>query len=261
VRIQVKTQQTTKQRDPNLKSVIAAAIVASCLMLGHGLIYRAIADRLAAPVTTTPISPEVLGKFPMQIGDWEGQEVPLDEKIRRRTDADALINRQYVRKKGSECISFYVACGVNARDLMPHRPEVCYVGAGWTRTNRRSLELPLKDGTALPCNVIWFSRGVLDNTRIVVLDYYIVDGQYSRDVSLLRWKAARGSGTVRYVAQVQIATSITGTLTSDSAAGLISGFAIDSAPLIAGLFKDIQSAPNADTSTDCRTGSEGNGDG
>jgi len=100
---------------------------------------------------------------------------------------------------------------------MPHRPEVCYTGAGWTRTDKQSMELPLSDSTELPCNVMQFSRGILTIEKIVVLDYYIVDDEYCRDVSLLRSKAWKGSGTVRYVAQVQIVTSIQSNQTADSA--------------------------------------------
>ena len=42
---------------------------------------------------------------------------------------------------------------------------------------------------------------------MTVLNYYIVDGQYSPDVSLLRSKAWRGQGGIRYVAQIQIVCS------------------------------------------------------
>jgi hypothetical protein len=236
----MKAERTIRSGKPNRRPVRVAAVVASCLMLGHGLAYRVLAARLAAPATAQPVAPESLARFPLQLGEWTGQEVALDEAIRRGTDTDALVNRQYTRRGGLDSVSFYIACGVKARDLMPHRPEVCYTGAGWTRMDRRSLELPLSNGMTLPCNVMWFSRGVLNTVKIVVLDYYIVDGEYCRDVSLLRSKAWRGSGTVRYVAQVQISTSITGALTSESAVGVISEFAAASASPVAGLFEHTE---------------------
>jgi EpsI family protein len=234
----------TELQTPNRQSTIAAAVAASCLMLVFGLAYRVVAARLEAPTDATPISPAALARFPMQIGDWTGEEVPMDEAVVRATDTDAHLNRRYSRHGGLEVVSFYVASGIKARDLMPHRPEVCYVGAGWTRTDHRLVDLSLRDSTKLPCNIMQFSRGVLNAQKVVVLDYYLVDGQYCPDVSLLRSKAWRGSGTVRYVAQVQITTSVTETLTSDSAAALVSGFAIDSAALTAELFKHVQDDQN-----------------
>ena len=235
-----------KIENQNPRPVMFAAVAASLLMLVFGLGYRVLATRLEAPVNTTPISPAVLERFTMQIGDWTGREVPLDEAIVRATDTDAHINRSYSRNNGSEFITLYIATGVKARDLMPHRPEVCYTGAGWTRIDKRSMELPLSDGTALPCNVMQFSRGVLTVNKIVVLDYYIVDGEYCRDVSLLRSKAWRGSGTVRYVAQVQIVTSIQSNQTADSATKSVSAFAVESASSISKLFEDIEDDQEAD---------------
>ena len=235
-----------KIENQNPRPVMFAAVAASLLMLVFGLGYRVLAARLEAPVNTTPIPPAVLKRFTMQIGDWTGREVPLDEAIVRATDTDAHINRSYSRNNGLEFISLYIATGVKARDLMPHRPEVCYTGAGWTRIDKRSMELPLSDGTALPCNVMQFSRGVLTVNKIVVLDYYIVDGEYSSDVSLLRSKAWRGSGTVRYVAQVQIVTSIQSNQTADSATKSVSAFAVESASSISKLFEDIEENQEAE---------------
>jgi len=112
--------------------------------------------------------------------------------------------------------------------------------------DRRALKLPLSDGMILPCNVLQFSRGALNTQRVMVLDYYLVDGQYCRDVSLLRSKAWRGSGTVDYVAEVQIVVSIVATQTADSAQTIVSDFAVESAPLIAELFKDAAEDQRAD---------------
>ena len=162
----------------------------------------------------------------------------MDEAIVRATDTDAHLNRRYTRRGGLEAVSFYIASGVKARDLMPHRPEVCYTGAGWTLTDRRSVELPLSDSTKLPCNIMQFSRGALNMQKVVVLDYYLVDGQYCADVSLLRSKAWRGQGSVRYVAQIQIVTPVTEALNAQAASKLVSDFAVESAVLTASLFDD-----------------------
>jgi len=235
-----------KNDNPNRQSVIVAAVVAGFLMLVSSAAYRALAARLAAPVNASPIPPAALERLPLQIGGWTGQEVPLDEAIVRATDTEAHINRRYSRHNASEYISLYVAYGVRARDLMPHRPEVCYTGAGWTLIDRRSMELPLSDGMKLPCSVFQFSRSTLNTKKTVVLNYYIVDRQYCRDVSLLRSKAWRGSGTVRSVAQVQIVASVTANLTADLAARIVYTFAVESAPSISRLFESTKESRRSD---------------
>jgi len=221
---------------PSLRPAMLAAIAASLLMLISGLTYRL----LATPVDKTPIDPDILQTFPLQIGDWIGQRVPLDTIIARATSADALINRKYSRRNGLQTISFYMACGVNVHELLGHRPESCYTGAGWTLIDRRSVELPLDDGTKLPCDIFKFFRGGLDNHTVTVLNYFIVDGQCG-DSSLLRPKAWHRFAAVDYAGQIQIVTS-SKTITNNVAKSLVCSFAVDSAPLIARLFDDIKKA-------------------
>jgi EpsI family protein len=220
------------------QSVIFATLTASVIMLASGLTYRVLATRLATPSQKVPIDPSRLAQFPMEIGDWTGQDVALDEAIVRRTGTDAHLNRRYINQTGLEAVSFYVAYGVQARDLVAHRPEVCYIGNGWALMDKRFLELPLGDGTMLPCNVMQFSRGGLLTDKLVVLDYYLVDGQYCHDVSLLRFKAWRGSGTVDYVVHVQITTPVIEIRGEGSVeTKRVSDFAIASASVLAGIFE------------------------
>ncbi len=237
-----------ESEESNRRPVIAATMTASCLMLVFGVAYGTLAARLNGSGNSTPIPAAVLDRFPIQLGEWTGQDVPLDEEIVRATDTDAHLSRRYSRHGNLESISFYIASGVKARDLMPHRPEVCYTGAGWTLMDRRSLELPLGDGTRLSCNVLQFSRGALNKQGVLVLDYYIVDGEYCRDVSRLRYKVWRGSGAVRYVAQMQISTSITEILNADVATKIICDFAVESALPIARLFENADEDRREDES-------------
>ncbi len=215
-------------------------------MFLFGLVYHVLATQIAAPGDSTPIDPCALEHFPLEIEEWTGQEVSMDKEIIRATDTDAHLNRRYSRLNGLEHISFYIACGVRARDLMPHRPEVCYTGSGWTLAHNNILELPLPDNNILPCNIMLFSGGGLGAEKVMVLYYYIVDGQYCQDVSLLRSKIWRGSGAVGYVAQVQITTAVPATQTTDKALKLVTAFAIDSALQTTELFQSIKMEGNSD---------------
>lgn len=230
----------------NLRGVIAAAITAIFLMAVFGAVHRILAAKLATSVDIPLIPSETLEKLPLQLGEWTGKEVELDDDIIRATDTDAHISRSYSRYNALENIWLYVAYGTRARDLMPHRPEVCYTGSGWTLMTRGSRELLLNDGTKLECTIFQFSRGTLNKKKLAVLHYYIVDGQYCRDVSLLRSNVWRGSGTVNYVAQVQVVTAIRGDLTIDSAVKMISTFAVESAPSISELFRNAQDSLGTD---------------
>jgi len=128
-----------------------------------------------------------------------------------------------------------VAYGVRARDLMPHRPEVCYPGAGWTFRGSVDRELALPNGPSLACRVLRFAHGTFDQRQIVVVNYYIVDGQYCPDVSLLRSKAWRGSRGVRYVVQVQVTATSDAYTDLDMAEAGVLAFATESADFIQGV--------------------------
>ncbi len=54
-----------------------------------------------------------------------------------------------------------------------------------------------------------FSRGALLGERLTVLNYYLLDGKYSPDVTALRDHAWRFKAGLQYVAQVQIVSGDT----------------------------------------------------
>ena len=224
------------------RKLVAAALVASLLILFLGVTYRVIAVRLGISWGATPLDPQTLEKFPMQIGDWMGRKVPLDEAIRRKTNADAYINRSYSRSNDFGSVGLYIACGVRARDLVAHRPEVCYISAGWTLLETQPLQLERKDGITLPCSIFNFSRGGLDKVKISVLHYFIVDGCYCGDVSVAMIKTGRRFGMADYVAQVHITSS--SNFPDDVSEQITYDFAVDSALDIARLFGNFNKNRN-----------------
>ena len=237
-----------KKEKTNIRKIILATFAAGLLIVSSGAGFRVLAARLASPVNTLVMSSEDLQRLPLQIGDWTGQDVAMDEAIVRATDTDALVNRKYFCKSTLDGVGLYIAYGARARDLEPHRPEVCYIGSGWTLVDKQSMELTANNDLKLPCGILQFSRGALNTEKVIVLDYYIVDSQYSSDVSLLRSKAWLGSGTIKYVAQIQIVAAFVENREKDTQIKNVCKFAIESASLISDLFekgqKDILSDGN-----------------
>jgi hypothetical protein len=174
----------------------------------------------------------------MAIGNWIGQDVPLDETVIPRTDADTLINRRYLRDDGSGPIDLYIACGTRVNELMQHQPDVCYKGAGWKLADYRHADLQIDNQAKLSCEIFQFQRTDLTSERTVVLHYFIADGRHYGSISLFRSRVWRIFGAVDYAAQVQIAASCE-TSSIESVTKAVCDFAVDSAPLIGGVFRDI----------------------
>jgi EpsI family protein len=227
---------------PDQRPILLAAATAAALMLISGGAYRLAAAYLDRPTDSVPLARGTLAKaFPMQIGGWQGRERPVEEAVVKGADCDDYISRTYARS--AESVQLWVAYGVRARDLMPHRPEVCYPGNGYTLEDSRSLELPIGSGQKLDCRTYQFSRSGFGAGQMIVLNYYIVDGQCSPDVSLLRSKALRGSGGIRYMAQVQVVASGGEGAGLKAAYQAVRAFAVDSAEAIRRVMPDAGGTP------------------
>jgi EpsI family protein len=209
-------------------AVAAAAIVAAFLIGSSGLIYRTV----AAPVHRAPLDPNALDGFPMQIGEWVGEETPVDPDIEEVIDADAYVSRRYVRQGSGEAIALYLPCATDAPELLQHVPENCYVGAGWTLVDRRPMALSLPGGRTLPCNIVQFARTGLHSGGLLVLHFLVADGEYFTTFSAV----AKAKGW-RHFAGVRYAV---GTADVHEATTTVTDFAREAAPVIQEMLTELK---------------------
>jgi len=161
----------------------------------------------------------------------------MDSRIAKATDTDQLLSRAYRQLKGAGSVSLFIGYGIRLRDLLPHRPEVCYPGNGWALRDTQRVELEISAGDRLPCQVHRFTRGGLSSESMVVLNYYIVDGRYCADVTLLRSMSWKRDGSSHYAAQVQVASA-----GGDLAVAWVEDFAAACAAPTRALFEDALAA-------------------
>ena len=72
--------------------------------------------------------------FPFKIGEWEGREKPVLDRVVDELGADDIVQREYTNRKGDKCelyFSYYEYTSFRG-EKAPHVPEVCWVGKGWT---------------------------------------------------------------------------------------------------------------------------------
>ncbi|MCG3129049.1 MAG: hypothetical protein CHACPFDD_03958 [Phycisphaerae bacterium] len=212
----------------------AAALTAIAMFVASGLAYRSLAAMLKSD-SAAAIAPGTLQRLPLEIGGWRGVEVPLDKDVIRRTDTDDHLNRHY--RRGLEGVALFIGAGGRPRDLMPHRPEICYTSVGWTLLETEFVELPLAAGK-LNCRLLTFRRAGLGGERVVVLNYYIVDGRYSADSTLLRSKAPTFLSGMKCMAQVQINCRVDGLSNEAAARQTVIDFARATADAIRELLPD-----------------------
>ena len=209
------------------KSVWFHVFLACSLLLLSGYVYKKAALRLDALVKK-PIPPTApLSTFPYEAGSWRGQDQPLRETVLQVAGNDDYINRSYHNQELDYYVNLYVAFTSQPRNMLGHRPQVCYPGAGWVPDNIEKQDLELDSGKIIPVLIHTFHKPTPEQTRVVVLNYYIINGTVTsdhRDFSGIQWRLLTLSRKrVRYVAQVQI---------SASSATAVLAFAKEIAPLL-----------------------------
>ncbi len=182
---------------------LAGAALAAGLLVAAGIASRELTGSLADVSGSVLLPPGTLRALPLNIGSWQGTELQLDDHLVAATDTEDHLFRAYQRHQGDEVIKLFVAYGVRFRELLPHRPEVCYPGSGWSLESVREVELETGSGAQVPARVFRFARGGLTNERISVLSYYLVDGEACADESRLREVVAQRQ-SAGFMAQVQV---------------------------------------------------------
>lgn len=213
------------------RSYTAAVVGAAVLLLTAGVGYRALSARLMRAPEQIHLTPGALKCLPVDFGDWTGRDQSIDEAVLKRADVDDHLMRFYQRGTDRATVALWIAYGIRARDLMPHRPEVCYPGAGWSLQSHAGIDFPVPDGQAVEARLLTFASGTSDPRPLAVLTYYIVDGETCADVSLLRSKAWRGQASIRYMTQIQISLRIE-SMSAAAPETILCAFAADSYPLI-----------------------------
>jgi exosortase/archaeosortase family protein len=143
-----------------------------------------------------------LVSLPLRLGDWVGQDLPVDPEIVERAQADEYLSRSYVDAKnpGRQVTLWanYSRFGLNLR----HSPEVCLPSGGWEKVEAqtRVVEVPGPDGTPSKLTQLAYRQGEL--VQGIGFWYYIFgEGPLERAVRALpitsrssHGRATRGSG-------------------------------------------------------------------
>lgn len=182
--------------------------LAFAALLSTGAIYRFVASRLRV-ITTTPVTlPVPLSNFPTEINGWTGEDVPINENIQRIAGNDDYLNRLYINEPKNQFASIYIAYTARPRTMRGHEPRECYPGAGWVHDVTNQSELVSLSGKKIPCLIHRFHKPAPETEEIVVLNFYILNGQLARSdrgFSGVDWRSPNIEGNpARYVTQVQI---------------------------------------------------------
>jgi EpsI family protein len=88
-----------------------------------------------------------LEALPLQMGEWRGRALPLEEFAERMLRADMNVQRRYETPYTNEIVWVYVGYYGTRRGGRPeHTPGVCYPSAGWEIEQSRRLTVDPASG-------------------------------------------------------------------------------------------------------------------
>jgi EpsI family protein len=73
-----------------------------------------------------------LGDLPMDVGAWNGQEIPMTDKVSQMLEADVNIQRAYLHEIGGFIWFYFGYYGTERGGEPVHTPPYCYKSQGWT---------------------------------------------------------------------------------------------------------------------------------
>lgn len=103
--------------------------------------------------------------IPLEIGDWVGEDHPVDPRIFRLLGTEDIITRTYRHPDHPVPVDLYVVHANDSRKVA-HPPEICFSGGGYVQRERSIVTLDTPDG---PLEAV---RMVLDRGRSTLLVYY-----------------------------------------------------------------------------------------
>ena len=195
-------------------AIWSAGAIAVLLLVAGGIVYRIGAARWGEPPLIPP--PVSLAEIPIEADGWMGEsrEIPsVTEDYMRSNFADDYISRRYVNEEQRAWADAYVVyCSSRPAGILGHQPMVCFPAHGWVHDGTSTSDFLTRSGRRVPCLVHQFRKQASSHQRIVVLSFYVLNGQITlRETDFSGFFGRRpniAGNPARYVAQVQISSSL-----------------------------------------------------
>lgn len=100
-------------------------------------------DRFASTNVSASQRAELLKKVPKKIGDWIGEDMPIDKNVRDVAGAVGAVSREYRNSRTNEKVNLWLIVG-HARAISSHTPNTCYPASGFEQRARENSLYPME---------------------------------------------------------------------------------------------------------------------
>jgi hypothetical protein len=99
-------------------------------IIGLTIAEAKISGRFQSSNVTSEQFTTLLKNVPMDIGDWHGEDLPVEDQVRKTAGARGYVSRVYRNSVTGEEATIWLIVG-HSRDVMRHTPDVCYPSSGF----------------------------------------------------------------------------------------------------------------------------------
>jgi hypothetical protein len=138
------------------------------LIVGLTIVQARMTDRLSGSNVSAAQRKVLLDNVPMNIGDWHGTNIDIDEKVRQTAGAEGAIQRKYRNVRTNEEVDLWLIVG-HGRTVARHTPDVCYRSSGFTARSVENSVYPmvLEDEKEVPFFTNTFFREDAQGRRLI----------------------------------------------------------------------------------------------
>jgi len=99
----------------------------------------------------------VLSEFPVQLGEWKGNDTEIQDETLEVLKARSYVNRTYLNAAGQRMDVHIAIWHDSDVSECPHPPQICYPGAGWNLQDRQKATFNV-DGREYPIEFMAFEK-------------------------------------------------------------------------------------------------------
>jgi hypothetical protein len=151
-------------------------------------------DRWADTNVTALQQAELLRNVPMTIGNWHGEDMPVDETVRDTAGAIGAISRVYRNVRTGESVDLWLIVG-HGRPISAHTPNICYRSAGFEMRAPESSLYPMvfPDQPEAPFLTNTFFKEDVTGRRLIRVFWSWYNPESDEDLSTVEWEAPSNS--------------------------------------------------------------------
>lgn len=120
-----------------------------------------------------PLS-QPLADFPLVVGEWHGQDLPIEPRLIEAARVDGYLSRSYADGDGERLILYVGYYRSQRTGQTIHSPKNCLPGAGWQPVRAGRAELAFPSGEKASVNLYIIEKGL---ERWLVLYWYQSHGR------------------------------------------------------------------------------------